>query len=241
LFEVRDGARKAVFAAGHATPYALNSARAHSLARDKAFTNRVWHEAGLPAIETRLFFVDRRYGEARAPGREVEDALAFARDAAWPLFVKPNDASRGRFAEIVRSATEFADYIERVRGDHPAILVQPVISGREHRVFVLEGRVLFSYRKVAAGPAANRAQGGGAEDFADGAPPRLTAIALAAVDAIGLSLAGVDVFDISPNGNHSEHLLIEANANPGIETLADVGREDLVIAIWRANFEAAFA
>ncbi|MBI1186983.1 MAG: hypothetical protein GC206_06565 [Alphaproteobacteria bacterium] len=239
LFEVRDGARSAVFAAGHATPYALNSARAYGVARDKAFANAVWARAGLPTIPSQLFFTTPRRAEHRAPGREVADALAFAHAARWPLFVKPNDASRGAYAEIVDSEAAFIDYLARVRESHEAILVQPVVAGREHRVFVLQGRALFSYRKIAAGPAANRAQGGAAADFQDGAPPALEAIALKAAAAIGLELAGMDVFDVSPEGDHTACLLIEANANPGIETLYDVAREDLVVAIWAANFAAA--
>lgn len=239
LFEVRDGARRAAFVGGHATPYALNSARAYGIARDKAFANRVWAEAALPTIPSRLFFTNPRRADLRAPGREAEDALLYARTAQWPCFVKPNDASRGMFAEIVASEAAFADYLARVRDAHDAILVQPVIAGSEHRVFVLEGRALFSYRKVAAGPAANRSQGGAAADFRDGAPAALEAVALKAAAALGLKLAGVDVFDVSPARDHSALMLIEANANPGIETLYDVGREDLVIAIWAANFAAA--
>ena len=149
LFEVRDGDRRAVFAAGAGTPYALNDARAASIARDKAFCAETLRQAGVPVLPGRMFFVTPRWADMRSPGREPEDALAFARDAAFPLFCKPIAASNGLHAEVIDSAEEFADYIARVAREHFAILVQPYICAPEARVFVLEGCALFSYDKSA--------------------------------------------------------------------------------------------
>src|SRR5262245_58348885 len=104
LFEVRDGARSAVFAAGAATPYALNDARAAAIARDKAFSAEVLRHAGVPVLPGRVFFVTKRWSEMRGPGRESEDALAFARTADYPFFCKPISASNGLHAEVIDSA-----------------------------------------------------------------------------------------------------------------------------------------
>lgn len=147
LFEVSDGARTAVFAAGAGTPYALNDARAASIARDKAFCAEVLRRAGVPVLPGEMFFVTKRWADMRARGREPEDALAYAKRAEYPLFCKPISASNGLFAELVESADAFADYMARVSREHFAILIQPYVRAIEHRVFVLEGRALFSYRK----------------------------------------------------------------------------------------------
>jgi len=287
LFEVRDGARVAVFAAGAGTPYALNDARAASIARDKAFCAEVLRQADVAVLPGRMFFVTKRWAEMRSPGREPEDALAYAAGASYPLFCKPVSASNGLHAEVVESADAFTDYMRRVSREHFAILVQPFISAPEYRVFVLEGRALFSYRKhqprvigdgrstlaalVAALPRedgapalkprgrdgrgvlmgaadmppdgaritlegpANRSAGGGASALRDGAAPHLEQIALAAADAIGLGLVGVDIFDRGAEGL----AVIEVNSNPMIATLEDHDRWDLIEAIWRANFAAA--
>ncbi|MBC7768415.1 MAG: hypothetical protein H7124_06470 [Phycisphaerales bacterium] len=287
LFEVRDGARRATFAAGAGAPYALNDARAASIARDKAFCAEVLRQAGVPALPGRMFFVTKRWAEMRSPGREPEDALDYAARAAYPIFCKPVSASNGLYAEVIEDADAFADYVQRVSREHFAMLAQPFVSAPEYRVFVLEGRALFSYRKsqpqvigdgrstlaelVAAlpredgapdlkargrgaggalvlGPAtpaegvevtlegpANRAAGGGASDLRDGAEERLADIALSAAQAIGLGLAGVDLFDLGEAGL----AVIEVNSNPMIATLEDHGRWDLIEAIWRANFAAA--
>jgi glutathione synthase/RimK-type ligase-like ATP-grasp enzyme len=147
LFEVIDGARRAVFAAGAGSPYAMNDVRAASIARDKAFCAETLRQGGVPVLPGRMFFVTARWRDMRGPGREPEDALAFAQTAAFPLFCKPLAASNGVHAEVIESADAFADYVERVGREHFAILVQPYVQAPEYRVFVLDGRALFSYRK----------------------------------------------------------------------------------------------
>mgnify|MGYP001425962421 CR=1 FL=1 len=287
LFEVSDGARRALFAAGQGSPYALNDANAASLARDKSFCAEALRIAGLPALPGRLFFVTKRWAEMRSPGRELEDARAFAAGAEYPIFCKPISASNGLHAEIIADAAAFDDYIARVAREHFAILAQPCVRGVEHRVFVLEGHALFSYRKqqpvvvgngvstlleliekdgalgnrtfarddsgawvaldavpktgapvVLEGPA-NRSAGGGSDTLVDGAASALAELAIKAAGALGLRLAGVDIFDVSPARDLSELVIIEVNSNPMIATLEDHGRWDLIETIWLANFAAA--
>ena len=291
LFEVSDGTLRALFACGAGSPYALNDARAASLARDKAFSAVALGEAGLPVVPGEMFFVTKRWAEMRSPGRELEDARAYVAGAAFPLFCKPIAASNGLYAEVIADAATFDDYAARVSREHFAILIQPFLIGAEHRVFVLEDRILFSYRKhlprvvgdghstlraliealpresapplersrardsagdlvtldhvaepgaflTLEGPA-NRAAGGGAGDLIDGAPEPLARLALAAVQTLGLRLAAVDVFDLSPAGDLSQLCVIEVNSNPMIKTLEDHGRWDLIDDIWRANFAVA--
>lgn len=148
LFEVADGTRSAAFSSAYGTPYALNTARAYSLARDKSFCQRVLDGAGIATIPTLLFFANDRQRAYRSPGREREDALAWAAQAAFPVFCKPNQGSKGEFAEIIADAAAFADYFGRVGPFYDVILVQPVLRGVEHRVLVLNGRPLCSYRKA---------------------------------------------------------------------------------------------
>lgn len=286
LFEVRNGARRAVFAAGQGSPYAMNDANAASLARDKAFCAEALRAAHLPVLPGQLFFVTKRWSDMRSPGREPEDARAFAATADYPMFCKPISASNGLHAEVIDDAEAFDDYLQRVAREHFAILAQPFVRGDEHRVFVLNGRALFSYRKqqpsvtgdgrrtlrelaaeaeisgrrkarndegaLAAldavppegarilfeGPA-NRSAGGGSADLADGAQPVLARLAIAAADALGLKLAGIDIFDVSAARDFSDLVIIEVNSNPMIATLEDHGRWDLIDEIWRANFAAA--
>lgn len=149
LFEVRDGPRRAFFSCAAGSPYALNPAHAYSIARDKAFTQAALDEAALPTIPSRVFFTSAEHADLRSPGREPADALAFAAQAVFPLFVKPIDGARGQFAEVVHDGGEFQRYLQRVATKHYAVLVQPVVTAPELRVFVLQDAPLFWYRKSA--------------------------------------------------------------------------------------------
>jgi len=147
LFEVTDGARRAVFAGGAATPYALNDAHAAAIARDKAFSAVALRERGVAVLPGEMFFVTARWAEMRNSGREPDDALGFAAQAHYPIFCKPVSASNGLYAEVIESAETFSDYMARVAREHFAILIQPFVRAPEYRVFVLRGEALFSYRK----------------------------------------------------------------------------------------------
>jgi len=147
LFEVRDGARRAAFAAGAGSPYALNNVRAASIARDKAFCAAVLREAGLPVLAGEMFFVTDRWSEMRGAGREPADAMRYLAAVELPVFCKPISGSNGLYAEVIGSVDEFAAYMTRVSREHFAILIQPYVRAAEYRVLVLNGRALCSYLK----------------------------------------------------------------------------------------------
>lgn len=246
LFEVSDGARRHLFAAGSATPYVENGAAAYTMARDKYFAAQAMRHAGVHCLTGLLFFLDERTRHFRSPGREAEDALRQAAAFDYPLFCKPNAGSRGELAEQVDTPQQFADYLRRAAAVHDAVLVQPVHEGEEYRVFIYRDCALFAYRKHRVRPQAalralalNRAAGGGASDFTTDVPPRLADTAIAACRAVGLCVGGVDLFAGSEEGPGEGPCVIEVNASPMIETLEDQGRWDLIELIWTRNLQAA--
>lgn len=70
------------------------------------------------------------------------------------------------------------------------------------------------------------------EQVSEAAPPELASIARRAAEAIGLRIAAIDLFDLSPEGDLSNLVIIEINGNPGLKTLELAGRMDLVLRIW---------
>src|SRR5262245_3116 len=90
LFRVSKGSRSLVAGAGSVCSFPINSATAFTLSRDKAHTKTVLIAAGLPVIPGGLFFAHKRRAGLRGPGREAEDARAFAEKLGYPVFVKPN-------------------------------------------------------------------------------------------------------------------------------------------------------
>jgi glutathione synthase/RimK-type ligase-like ATP-grasp enzyme len=299
LFSVSDGLHEFVSGSGLIGTYPLNTAPAYCVSRDKFHTHVVLERTGLPTIASQLFFVRDDNARLRGPGRERGDAeAAFAR-AEKPLFCKPNQGSRGDFAEIVHDDAGFDDYLMRVAARYDAILLQPLLTGDEYRVFTIDGDAIFATRKselrlVGDGhsslrqllrmhnrqfdrsgvsplteenalaaiasregvrgediPAAGRAvaipgrrnlsAGGDVESFTTDVPPPLADIALRAARAIGLRVAGIDIFDISPRRDLSALTIIEVNGNPAIASLEAIGRSDVVDRIWTTILARSFA
>jgi glutathione synthase/RimK-type ligase-like ATP-grasp enzyme len=299
LFVISDGAHEIVSGAGGICAFPLNAAPAFGISKDKYHTNAVLKRAGLPVIESALFFLTPEYAKLREPGREIEDAIAAFDRMPKPVFAKPNQGARGNFAEVVTDAAAFRDYLERVRARFDTVLLQPVVDGSEHRVFCLDDRAVFATRKAdfslegdgcaplvelirthnanlkgtgistvdekatlaaiaarhgldgADVPAngeriilpgrRNLSAGSDVADFTTDVPQRLADVALKAMKAIGLRVAGVDVFDVSPARDLSDLVVIEVNGNPGMQSLEAIGRDDLIDDIWSTILTRTFA
>jgi glutathione synthase/RimK-type ligase-like ATP-grasp enzyme len=56
-----------------------------------------------------------------------------------------------------------------------------------------------------------------------------------------LRVSGIDLFDTSPARDLSSLVVIEVNANPGIQSLESIGRDDLIDAIWTTVLQRTFA
>ena len=67
----------------------------------------------------------------------------------------------------------------------------------------------------------------------------LADLALAAAKTLGLRVAGIDIFDTARN--LSSLVIIEVNGNPGIQSLEQIGRDDLIDHIWQTVLTRAFA
>jgi len=299
LFAISDGKHEIVSGAGPICSFPLNSAGAFGIAKDKFHTNAVLRHAGLPVIDSALFFLSDEYRKLRTPGREIEDAIAHFVAMKKPVFAKPNQAARGNFAEIITDDAAFRDYLARVATRFDTILLQPVVDGTEHRVFCIDDKAIFATRKAdfalegdgratlvelirshngelkgtgvsgidekaalaalaahhkLAGdhvPAKgerivlpgrrNLSAGSDVAGFTTDVPGPLTDLALKATKAVGLRVAGVDVFDVSPARDLSALVVIEVNGNPGMQSLEAIGRDDLIDKIWAMVLRRTFA
>jgi glutathione synthase/RimK-type ligase-like ATP-grasp enzyme len=147
VFSVASNTKSVHFGAGRCSWYPQNNATASTLASDKYFTNRILEDAGIPSLNGEYFFLHDRHRARRGAGHEREDALVYFRTLGASAFVKPLQGSRGDFAQIVGDESSLLRYLDEVAKYYDSILIQPVVSGTEYRVFLLDDEVVFSARK----------------------------------------------------------------------------------------------
>jgi D-alanine-D-alanine ligase-like ATP-grasp enzyme len=147
LFSVAANGKCVHFGAGRSSWYPQNSATASTLASDKSFTNRILERAGVATLGGDYFFLHDRHRGHRPAGHEREDALAYLEQLGGTAFVKPLQGSRGDFAQSVHGEASLLRYLGEVSQYYDAMLIQPIFSGVEYRVFLLDGEVAYSARK----------------------------------------------------------------------------------------------
>ncbi len=160
----------------------LNPPGALLAAHDKLLTAGVLRHAGLPHPATTLL-------ASNVPAATPE----------LPVVLKPRYGSWGRDVELCTTPEELAAALARVHSTHwfqeHGVIAQELIEpqGWDLRVVVAGGRVVGSARRVAQpGEWRTNAALGATVESAD-APPLACELALAAVEAVGGDLAGVDL------------------------------------------------
>ncbi len=110
-----------------------SDARAGLVAHDKLTTAAILRGEGLPVP------VERQFAAS-----DLSGALAWARDAGWPVVVKPKSGFQARGVTVgVADAEGLAEALSRARS--PLVLVQRQYEGRAYRILASPRRVLAAY------------------------------------------------------------------------------------------------
>jgi glutathione synthase/RimK-type ligase-like ATP-grasp enzyme len=147
VFSVTSQTKSIYFGAGRCSWYPQNSATAATLATDKYFTNNILERAGIRTLGGAYFFLHHRHRAHRAAGHEREDASEYFKKLGGTAFVKPLLGSRGDFAQALNGEASLVRYLDEVSQYYDSILIQPVVSGNEYRVFLLDDEVVYTARK----------------------------------------------------------------------------------------------
>lgn len=164
----------------------INSAGAAAICDDKAEISAVLGMAGIPTPRTLVTF-------------SADGALDAAEQLGYPVVVKPAGGSWGRLLAKASSPEALMTIIgekQQLGGpQHSVVYLQEYIEkpGRDIRVLVVGGEVIAaSYRSaehwitnVARGAVSTRCE----------ITPEITGLALAATDALGVAVAGVDLME----------------------------------------------
>jgi D-alanine-D-alanine ligase-like ATP-grasp enzyme len=147
LFSVSSRTKHLHFGAGRCSWYPQNNATAATLASDKYFTNRILERAGIATLGGEYFFLHDRHSGHRPAGHEREDASEYLRKSGGRAFVKPLLGSRGDFAQAVNDEASLVRYLLEVSKYYDSILMQPIVSGIECRIFLLDDEMVYFARK----------------------------------------------------------------------------------------------
>jgi len=146
LVEVSNGQKSFFSSNSSVGMYPLNSRFATQLVKDKAWGYKILEQKGYKIPKGQYFFLKDEYRELRGEGQELTDALEYARDK-YPVFVKPNDSSLGILAEIIYNEAELKAHLEKIAEGSWIAIIQEVISQNEYRIFVVDGKIQFTYQR----------------------------------------------------------------------------------------------
>lgn len=196
----------------------VNRGQATAAANDKVWSLALLRAAGIPTPVTGVAF-----------GSEAAGRLAD--EIGYPVVVKPTNGSWGR---MVALADDWEDL--RVILEHREYMPQPEMKvhliqeyvrkpGRDIRVTVVGGRPVAAIYRYSSHWITNTARGGKAEP----APVEgeLGELAVRAAEAVGLEIAGVDLFEDPERG----YLVNEVNPVPEFKNTVAVTGVDVAAEI----------
>jgi len=199
--------------------FCLNRAAAIGAARDKLHALQVLARKGV-AMPTTAF--------ARSP-KDTAHVLGLVGGA--PLVVKLLQGSQGRGVVLAETAQAAESVISAFRDLEADILVQEFVAeakGADIRCFVIGGKVVAAMKRQAklGDFRSNLHQGG------EALPVKITTaerdLAVRAVRALGLQVAGVDILRA-----HDGPKVIEVNASPGLQGVERASGKDVADLIIR--------
>jgi hypothetical protein len=200
VVRVASKAKAVHFGAGCCSWYPQNNATATTLASDKYFANCILEHAGIATLGGDYFFLSARHHMLRPAGHEREDAFDTFRTLNRRAFLKPLTGSRGDFAQAVNDEATLGRYLDEVAMHYDAVLMQPIVSGDEYRIFLLDDEVIYSARKF---PPALEGDGRrDVRDLLDAHNAALKARGLSAIDPA--TIAPVDLGRVLPAGERWE-------------------------------------
>jgi glutathione synthase/RimK-type ligase-like ATP-grasp enzyme len=191
VFEVASPTKSMCFAAGRCSWYPQNNATASSLATDKYFANTILQRVGVPTLGGQYFFLHDRHRAHRANGHERADATNYFRSLGGAAFVKPLTGSRGDFAQAIHDEASLTRYLDEVSRYYDGVLMQPLHSGHEYRIFLLDDDVVYCARKRE--PALS---GDGISTIRDLLAEQSAALQLRGVSSVATAPGDADMLDI---------------------------------------------
>ena len=192
-----------------------NDARAIERCVDKSMTSFLLARAGVPTPPTWTM-----------ESAEAARALVESEAPRGPLVLKPLFGAQGKGLRLIRRPDDLPG-AEDVAGVYYLQRFQPLGTGdfRDYRLFVLRGRVVAAMMRSASTWITNVKQGG--QPLAIAPDPKMERLAVAAAEAVGAVIAGVDML----HGVDGAPTVLEVNSMPAWSGLQKVSANNVAEAI----------
>ena len=137
------------------TCFDINPSGASKIAQDKDYCARILRKFGINSPSGTLVvsprykkLIGRKNRHIVAAWEPFGDAVRAIEEAAFPIYIKPNDQSNGDGVARIYSAEQALEHVALLfqRFDH--VLIQQHLPGKEYRVVVLDDSILLAYRKA---------------------------------------------------------------------------------------------
>lgn len=125
----------------------LNSLGSSDLAKDKDFANFFMQRMGYKIVPGRAFF-SSEWSKAIGSRDDIDAAYKYATKIGFPVIIKPNSGSQGKGVQKVYTRREFYKAMRFVFKQDRVALVQQVLSGKDYRIVVLDGRIISAYQRI---------------------------------------------------------------------------------------------
>jgi len=142
---------KSVFVSSSQTSYQVgmypnNQFQFYGLFKDKAWTKKLLKKHGFKVTPGRHFYTDRDWGKKGSP-YSWHKSFDYAESLGYPIFIKPNRGTQGKFCSVIFNKTQLLKHIREMKSYCSVFLIEKARKKPEYRIYVLNGRPMFSYKK----------------------------------------------------------------------------------------------
>ncbi len=125
----------------------VNPGGAIDIANDKAYTTYFLKSFGFSVPCEKTFFNEIHNSKLQIK-RNIDDGLDFALSIGFPVIVKPNSLSQGKYVFKVGSKEDYYKASSVILESNPVMLVQKYYSGKDYRFLVFNKKLYACYLKI---------------------------------------------------------------------------------------------
>lgn len=130
------------------TNFNVNPAGSTEIAKDKGYTNYFLRKHGFRVPRGQTFFSEKLLVNIPSERkRGLDDALGYAQQIGYPIFIKPNNLSQGVFVTKARNEIQIIETAHRIFTRTDVVLLEEPCIGRDYRVVVLGDKIISAYER----------------------------------------------------------------------------------------------